>query len=576
MKNGIVIDRTNILDNNYDSNIKNTYIMTNNNMLRRVMQMNKLNICVIPDYYENITNNNNNNQERSNIIIRVARDTFARELEKYIRCNNNSNYVDTLICVMEYRDDLWSECMEIIMSGCLIIIDEYNGIIMPMNVGIIADRVNKLLKSERDKIMKMIKNAQDSIKMYNKEIWEGKWRKVFDKMGWYTCLEVDKMVLRDIDRNTIDKNFENYWKNYVYQKSLQLALSDTERAYNYFVSDKEFHDMKVFDRDIRVALINTKNTINVIDIDTHEIITEEMKYMNMDIYTIDGEHNMNVKIFKQYDAIIIHNNIPNEMMQLLKTIDIPIIVYDTQCSNHKWLDEINPDAIIVPFNCMKRRYDMQMRDCVNVIESPISMNDELREPNVNHREYIGYVCENEDITGKMIESIRKIQNEYSSIANQYQFTICDMSNNTNNIERRIALTNIECRCITYNEMMENIERYRLVVISTIMSGWQTILMKCLWNKVEVIIPRVEETIEMYNIARNRGNEQLFCMFNGAGEIINEILNEIMNRLRTTPNYDNRNREYLREYHNGELYSQRVMAIIYGRVSFRLFSFNKKN
>lgn len=504
---------------------------------------------------------------------------------KFIGCSFEDmkkyyNIADIVVIPTIASEGTSLSCIEAMASGCAVvstnvgglcnlIVDGYNGIIVNPNSYDIANAINTLIINEELR-KKLIHNALQIVNQYTIDNWKKKWIEIFIKMGWIICdNEKRNNYFVRICRDDINKNFNIFWKNYVHYHELHQTIKTYDSAYEHFQNNKKFEEIYVCNPSIKIAVF-TRHAENG---SVETIIAEEAKHFNMDIYVANGIQDKNapflynvvydvndiLKIINLYDIIIYHW-IPEFVLRAIKMSKKHAIEYlheiDTDDN-----DKTTPIHIVTHSSFLINHCRIKFNKICSLIEHPINI---IKfHPKHSCESYIGCFCTYN--TNKGIDIlISSLQNIKYSISldewNQYKIVFFGKNQQKYReyLEQLAYDKGVNCEFRDSVNTWEHINKYKLFIIPSKCEGLPIVLLEAIACNIPIITSNLEGIKEFYDIAKRRGYDNLFQMFNNEDK--NDLTQKIFEWFKkpfTNPN----GYEYIKKYYSLTTHCNNFMNII---------------
>lgn len=474
-------------------------------------------------------------------------------------------------------------CIEAMASGCAVIstnigglsnlvINMFNGLLVNPTSQDIADATNLLILNPELRY-KLIQNAYNMIQEFEMTKWRQKWLDVFDSIGWITQHKpIKNDYFNCISRDNLIKNFDVYWKNYIHQQKLHHDIKNKEHAMTHLIDHPEFDKMEICNNNIKICIL-TRNAVNG---GVESIIYEESKYMNCDVYVTNGiidklnpflytnvtNESEILDVAKNYNVIIYHW-LPKWAIHAVKLSNIPSIEYvhrrdtdDNDKSVPMFLISHSPFMIN---HCVTKFYKNTL-----LLEHPIdttkfSPNDSIKS------EYIGCVCTYNPIKGIdiLINALALLNKHFKNELGQYKIVFYGkyQDNYLDELIRLAKQCNLECEFNGPIDTYTIINKYKLFIIPSRIEGLPIVLLEALACNIDVIASDIEGTIEFYNLAKSRGYDNLFGMFNS--ENIYDLAKKIHEWLisKSTKSTKSNGTEYIQKYYSTKPHCNKLSCVI---------------
>lgn len=519
----------------------------------------------------------------------VEDNTILRELEsndarfEFTGCSFDEmikfyNIADIVLIPTIASEGTSLSCIEAMACGCAVIstnvgglcnliIDGFNGILVNPTAHDIADAIMKLARDDELRNA-LITNAILSVKQYTKSEWERKWIGIMHKMGWVYKDAIVNDLHKSVD--ILDNRaFDKYWKNYVHQNELHGKLSNKDGAQEYMKSHSLPTEINIIDENIKICIL-TRHAING---GVESIIYEEAKYLNADIYVTNGIiDKLNPFIFgivknvseilnvvKNYDIIIYHW-LPEYALYAIKLSGIPAIEYlhrrDTDDN-----DKTIPVNIIThsPF-LINHCFEKYKKSSI-LLEHPI--NTSKFQPGKNANKYIGCFCTYNPIKGidlllRAFALVKDAIGEELWGKYTYVFFGKDQNNEKDNLIHLAKYLDLKCEFRDSVYTWEHINSFELIIIPSRLEGLPVALLEALACDIPVIISDLEGVRDFYNIARGRGYDNLFEMFES--ENVTDLAQKIYEWFKHPYMCEN-GHKYINEFYSSLRHSNKLMSIV---------------
>jgi len=458
---------------------------------------------------------------------------------------------------------------------CNLIIDHYNGLLVNPDAFEISNAIIELVNDEKLRNT-IVKNAKNIIPLFQLDNWKDKWINIFQKVGWITKDSNEiKNKFKTISRSDIEINFDKYWKNYVHQNCLQYYVNTKEKAYKHFKNNTDCKNMVIHDSDMKIGIF-TRNAVNG---GVESIISEESKYMNVDVYITNGiidkstpflyenvkSINDILKVIHQYNIVIYHW-LPEYAVQAIKISGIPSIEYlhrnDTDNN-----DKTVPLHILThsPF-LINHCYTKFKRTC-SLMEHPIDI--EKFKPNKNTKKYIGCLCTYNHIKGIdiLLSALHNIKFGIdSNILSNYEIVFYGKNQNgyKEELERMAKTLCIDCSFHLSVNSWEYINNYELFVIPSRLEGLPVVLLEAISCNIPIIISNLDGVKEFYNIACSRGYNDLYQMFESenVNDLTQKMYEWLINPYKCVKGY-----EYIQKYYSSEYHCNKLSNVLDGYATY---------
>lgn len=502
--------------------------------------------------------------------------------------NKFYNMADIVIIPTTASEGTSLSCIEAMASGCAVvstnigglcnlIIDNYNGLLVNPTALEIAQAVNKLIEDKNLRI-KLVRTAKQIVELYKEENWKNKWLNIFTKIGWlhqdiYNFISIDRNDIEtnfvSINRNDIETNFDIYWKNYVHVNELHQKIKTIDDAFKHFKQNTNCKELQICNPKIKIAVF-TRHAING---GVETIIAEEAKYMNMDIFITNGLiHQLNpflfevvkdideiLKVIRKYDIVIYHW-LPDFAVQAIKLSKIPAIEYlhrrDTDNN-----DKTVPVNIVTHSPFLINHCNIKFGKSCEMLEHPININKFI--PTQSTEKYIGCFCTYNPIKGLdiLLKALHNVKFRIMSDKwNQYKIIFFgkDQENYKNFLHQTAKDLGIICEFRDPVNTWEHINNYKLFIIPSRLEGLPVVLLEALTCNIPIIASNLEGTIEFYNIAKARGYNNLFQMFDS--ENVSDLTQKIYDWF-VNPFSCELGNDYITKYYSSKIHCNKFSNII---------------
>lgn len=496
--------------------------------------------------------------------------------------NKFYNIADIVIIPTTASEGTSLSCIEAMASGCAVvstnigglcnlIVDNYNGLLVNPTASDIAQAVNRLIE-DRNLRIKLIRTAKQMVELYKEDNWKTKWLNIFTKIGW---IHQDKESYNStnnfvsICRNEIENNFEMYWKNYVHVHELQQKIKTIDDAYKHFKQNTTFQELHICNPKNKIAVF-TRHAING---GVESIIAEEAKYMNMDIFITNGlvdklnpflfevvkDIDEILKVVRKYDIVIYHW-LPEFAVQAIKLSKIPAIEYlhrrDTDNN-----DKSVPINIVTHSPFLINHCNTKFGKSCEILEHPINIDKFI--PAITTEKYIGCFCTYNPIKGLdiLLKALHNVKFRLRSDEwEQYKviFFGKDQENYKDFLRQTAKDLGINCEFRDSVNTWEYINNYKLFVIPSRIEGLPVVLLEALTCNIPIIASNLEGTIEFYNIAKSRGYNNLFQMFDS--ENVSDLTQKIYEWF-INPFSCELGNEYITKYYSSKIHCNKFSNII---------------
>jgi len=478
-------------------------------------------------------------------------------------------------------------CIEAMACGCAVIstnvgglcnliINMFNGLLVNPTAEELAQAINLLINDTNLRNM-LIQNAHKIIQEFNISKLHNKWMNIFENIGWITQINKAKNTnnnyFKKLSKDVVIDNFDKYWKNYVHTNKLHHTIKSKESALNHLLNNPKFNDLTICNSDIKICIL-TRNAING---GVESIIYEESKHLNCDIYVTNGiidnlnpflytnVHNVSeiMQIINQYDLVIYHW-IPEFALHAIKSSGLPSIEYihrrDTDDNNKSV-----PTNIVTHSPFMINHCAIKFNRKAILLEHPIDVNKFQPDSNIK-REYIGCVCTYTPSKG--IDILIKGLIQYKKCfglnnLKQYKFVIYgkDQNNHMNELIKLEKENELECEFNGIVDTYTIINKYKLFIIPSRMEGLPIVLLEALACNINVIASDIEGNVEFYNLAKTRGYDKLFTLFESENEY--DLAEKIYGWSLTEHNQNSR--EYIEKYYSTHSHCNKLLDIIQSHI-----------
>lgn len=475
-------------------------------------------------------------------------------------------------------------CIEAMACGCAVVstnigglcnlvINRFNGLLVNSTAGEIAQAIN-LLICDKDLRNKLVQNAYNMIKEFEITKWHQKWMNIFENIGWITPnKDTQNNYFKKISRDILIDNFDKYWKNYVHTNKLHHDIKTKEEALNHLLNNTTFNDLDVCNMNIKICIL-TRNAING---GVESIIYEEAKHLNCDIYVTNGiiddlnpflyTNVRNVteimQVLNQYNLIIYHW-VPEFALHAIKLSGIPSIEYlhrrDTDDNN-----KLIPTNIVTHSPFMINHCVTKFNKKAILLEHPIDTRKFQADTSIS-KEYIGCVCTYTSSKGMdiLIRAFILYAKHYGlDSIKKYKLVLYgkDQNGYMNELIKLAQENNLDCEFNGIVDTYTIINKYKLFIIPSRMEGLPIVLLEALACNINVIASDIEGNMEFYNLAKARGYDKLFTLFESENEY--DLAKKIYEWSITDDSLNTfyKGREYIKKYYSTHNHCNKLLDII---------------
>jgi len=530
---------------------------------------------------------NNDDNEKLKMIEKID-DRFCMQdkVEKF-------NYDAVLIPTNTYNKSIMYMCMKMIEKCCIIIapnicetnnilLNNHNCFLTNPDAYEIADVIIKL-KNDPKMGCRLKRNISETISDLSIDNWNNMWEKQLTNIGWIDKIDDDKNDMVMVNRKMLDETFSQYWKNYVNYYEIP-EIKNYNNAYDHFKKNALCVGLLQNKRDIKIGMfIGSLCDDNIVN-----MIAEESKYMNIDVYVVKKDLKRNKKFLFNYVEnvsdvnkimhdynIIFYYDIPKFILEIIEVSNIPSIEYyngETNCQRQEALKS-HCDYVITYSRFHLCEYYLKFGKQCQIVEYPVDVSKYVGSN--DDKKWIGCVCSYNKECGIeiLLHAIYDIKhNLNNNIFDDYKIVIFGNGDikYKKELERLAKELDLNCEFF-YNVCIDDyLDKFRLLIVHfqchdglMINNELPISLLKALSCDIQVIAPKTGCIKEFYYSACYRGYENLFQMCDIGN--VNELSQQIYETL-NVPLECSKKHEYIEKYYSSQNHCNKLIKICENYVS----------